>query len=109
MGRILLSRIEKALNKHELDELIDILNAEGFSQLEIYGAYHRLYEKYQKQNNDKDIEYITDVMDTIVHWGNRDHWHHFSKPMTREEYFKKYDKFVYNYYKKNNKDLSGLV
>jgi hypothetical protein len=93
----------------ELDNLIDKLDKEGYSQIEIYDSYDRFCGKLQKENRETEKEFVIDVIDTIVHWGNRDFWHHFSLPMTWEEYFKKYNKLAYNYYKKNNKDLSDFV
>jgi hypothetical protein len=84
MESSLLSRLEISLVNGELNELVELLISEGFSQLEIYDGYFKFCEKLRRENRETEEDYVTDLLDTIVGWCNPQH-QHFSHYLTNEE------------------------
>jgi hypothetical protein len=80
----LLTRLEISLKNGDLNELVDLLISEGYSQLEIYDVYFQLFLKLRKENREVEEDLVLDILDTIVGWCSPQCLH-FSHYLTNEE------------------------
>lgn len=97
MKESLLPRLEISLKNGDLNELVDRLISEGFSQLEIYDGYMQLYLKLREDNREVEEDFVGEILDTIVGWCSP-HRRHFSHYLTNEE--------IDEYKKQKNSDKS---